>query len=349
MDLEHDATFKGFVHVLFEIGGEDGDPFVSFDELEEDVDVHVGVAVVGVLDLGAFGEDAVGFVKEEDAGVGARALEDAVEVFFGFADVFVNDGGDVDAQETKAQGRCDDLGGEGFAGARFAIEEAGDAESAANATGQLPIAQDAVALHDGVADGVDLSAGVLIEDEIVETYRGMGQHSEGSGFERDLHLRGFFGAEFSALLILVQGMGPKLVQVGGFAGLEGGEAPAFGDLFNLGGEGVEAKGGAPYVFGKLGAAMSAKGMAQQEASLEGGVDGGAVFLEENEEGAPVLQGCGDRESQRAVGFDEGARLSEEDEFTVELGFASKPGDDFSRMLEGGASEQPSFESDDAAF
>ena len=65
VDFELDAACKGFVEAAAEVCRQNGDAGIGFEALEQIVDFEIGVAVVGTFDVGAFGEERVGFVKEQ--------------------------------------------------------------------------------------------------------------------------------------------------------------------------------------------------------------------------------------------------------------------------------------------
>ena len=86
-----EAAGEGVVHVGPQVGGEDGQPVEQLHALEEVGNLDVGVAVVGVLDVGTLPEDRVGFVEEQHAVDPVGLGEDAVEVLLGLAHVLVDD------------------------------------------------------------------------------------------------------------------------------------------------------------------------------------------------------------------------------------------------------------------
>ena len=55
----------------------------------------VGITVVRVLDRGAFADEGVGFVEKENCFGTFRGIEYFAQIFFGFADVFVDDSGEI--------------------------------------------------------------------------------------------------------------------------------------------------------------------------------------------------------------------------------------------------------------
>ena len=72
VDGELQPPGEGLVQVGAQVGGQDGHAVVGLHALQQVADLDVGVAVVGVLDLGALAEERVGLVEEED-GVAALA------------------------------------------------------------------------------------------------------------------------------------------------------------------------------------------------------------------------------------------------------------------------------------
>lgn len=63
---------------------------------------QVRVAVLAVLGLTALAEKSVCFVKEQNRIVLLCSFKYAVEILFGFANGFANDGGEVDAVKYEA-------------------------------------------------------------------------------------------------------------------------------------------------------------------------------------------------------------------------------------------------------
>ena len=119
------AADEGVVHVVAQVGRQDDDAVVLLHPLQQVADLDVGVAVVGVLDLGALAEDGVGLVEEQDGVAVGRLVEDAVEVLLGLADVLADHRRQVDLVQLEAQLGGDDLGGHRLAGAGRAGEEGG--------------------------------------------------------------------------------------------------------------------------------------------------------------------------------------------------------------------------------
>ena len=126
IDQETQPAQESFVEILLAIGREDGQAFESLHPLEQVADFEVGVAIVRVLHFGAFAEERVGFVEEEDDVAGFGGVEQPAQIFLRLADVFVDHLREVDAEERQAQLRRDHFRGHGFAGAGRAGEERGE-------------------------------------------------------------------------------------------------------------------------------------------------------------------------------------------------------------------------------
>ena len=104
--------------------------------LQQVGDLDVGVAIVGVLDLGALAEDRVGLVEEQHAVDAVGLGEDPVEVLLGLADVLVDDRREVDHVEVEAEVAGDDLGRHRLAGAGVAGEQRGEPAALRRAAAQ---------------------------------------------------------------------------------------------------------------------------------------------------------------------------------------------------------------------
>src|ERR1700676_4179891 len=96
-EIDHflDAAQESAVEVSLEVGCQDNDPFVLLNPLQKVVDFNVGVAVMGVLDLGPLAKKRVGFIEEKYGLALIRLPEDRAEIFLGFPDVFADHGGKV--------------------------------------------------------------------------------------------------------------------------------------------------------------------------------------------------------------------------------------------------------------
>lgn len=78
---------------------------------------------MGVFDFGALAKQRVGFVEEQNGVAPVGFAEDAVQVFFRFANVFADHLGEVNFVQFQAQFAGNDFGGHGFAGAGRAGEK----------------------------------------------------------------------------------------------------------------------------------------------------------------------------------------------------------------------------------
>src|SRR5260370_30502459 len=77
VDDEAQAAREGRVEGALHVGGENCQAPVGFHTLQQVVDLDVGVAVMAVLDLAAFAEKGIRFVKEEDGPPALGSVEEA--------------------------------------------------------------------------------------------------------------------------------------------------------------------------------------------------------------------------------------------------------------------------------
>ena len=114
IDFVVESSFECVIDCGIQICRENDDALKAFDFLEQQVDFHIGIAVIGVFDFGALGEDGIRFVKEEQCAACGRFAEAFLEVFFCFADIFGDDCGNAHAIERHAEFVGDDFGRQGF-------------------------------------------------------------------------------------------------------------------------------------------------------------------------------------------------------------------------------------------
>ncbi len=76
--------------------GEDRDAPVFFDSLEEIVDLDIDVTIVAVLQLGTFAKKRIDFVEKEDRTILLCCSEDAPQILFRLANIFRDDGAQID-------------------------------------------------------------------------------------------------------------------------------------------------------------------------------------------------------------------------------------------------------------
>ncbi len=77
--------------------GEDHEAGVLLDSLPQTIDLDVGVTVVAIMHLGALSEKRIRFVEKENRPAFFRRIEDAIQIFLCLANVFGNDGAQIDA------------------------------------------------------------------------------------------------------------------------------------------------------------------------------------------------------------------------------------------------------------
>ena len=123
LDAEVDAAEERVVDVALEVGRQHDQPVVRLQPLQQVRHLDVGVAVVGVLDLGALAEQGVGLVEEEHDVAGAGGVEHLLEVLLGLADVLADHRRQVELEHVEAEVAGDDLGGQRLAGAGGAGEQ----------------------------------------------------------------------------------------------------------------------------------------------------------------------------------------------------------------------------------
>src|SRR5262249_11933409 len=96
---EANAALESRIERLLHVGGENRQATVGFHTLQQIAHLHVGVAVVAVLDLAALAEQRVRLVEQQDRTGCLGSLEHAAQVLFRLPDVLVHDLAEVDAIE----------------------------------------------------------------------------------------------------------------------------------------------------------------------------------------------------------------------------------------------------------
>ena len=124
-----------------QVGGQHGQALERLHPLQEVGGLHVGVAVLGVPDVGPLAEEGVGLVEEQDAVHPLGLGEDPVEVLLGLAHVLVDDRRQVDHVQVEPERAGQHLGRHRLAGARLAGEEGLDASAPGSAVGQAPLVE----------------------------------------------------------------------------------------------------------------------------------------------------------------------------------------------------------------
>lgn len=114
---------EGFVDIAAQVGGQHDSTREVFDALEQVGYFLVGMPVVGGSGRGALAEKSVSLIEKENPVPVFGHVEDLSQVFFGFADVFGNDHGKIDAVYIHAVLFADQSSHQGFPGTRGAVEE----------------------------------------------------------------------------------------------------------------------------------------------------------------------------------------------------------------------------------
>src|SRR5579875_303371 len=112
---ETDAAQKCRIKRLLHIGSEDCNAVIGLHLLQQIADFQIGIAVMAVTDFASFAEECVGFVKEKHRTALLSSSEDAAEVFFGFSNVFADNGRQIYLIKIKIKLCSKDLCRHGFA------------------------------------------------------------------------------------------------------------------------------------------------------------------------------------------------------------------------------------------
>ena len=83
--------------------GEDRDAAVFFYSLEEIIDLDIDVTIVAVLQFGTFAKKRISFVEKEDRTILLCCSEDAPQILFRLANIFRDDGAQIDAVQVFSQ------------------------------------------------------------------------------------------------------------------------------------------------------------------------------------------------------------------------------------------------------
>ena len=93
VDHEPQATHERGVDIALAVGGEHGDAVELLHPLEQVVDLDVGEAVVGVIDLHPPPEQSVRLVEEQHHRCSLAGVEHLAQMLLGLADVLIDDAG----------------------------------------------------------------------------------------------------------------------------------------------------------------------------------------------------------------------------------------------------------------
>ena len=80
-----------------------GDAVVTLHALEKVVRLRVGKAVVGLVNIGAFAEERIGLIEEQQNFILLGAGKQLAEILLGLSDVLGSDGREIDAKQGNAQ------------------------------------------------------------------------------------------------------------------------------------------------------------------------------------------------------------------------------------------------------
>ena len=173
-----DPSGEGWVDVGFFVAGHHDNASEVFDELEQVVGVGVGVAVVGIPNIGTLGKQRVGFVKKQHRTHACGSREDPPEILGCLADVLRHGCGEVDPHQVEAELVGEDLGSQGLAGPSRAGEqrdESGSPRVQPLGRGQVPKLDAVAGFEDEL---VEVLAELARDDQVVETKRAREDLSE---------------------------------------------------------------------------------------------------------------------------------------------------------------------------
>ncbi|ALO08374.1 hypothetical protein AQF52_2780 [Streptomyces venezuelae] len=178
---------------------------------------------------GTLGAQGVQLVEEDDArGLAAGRLEDVVDVLLGGTDPHVEDVGERDGEEVRAELARDGPGDEGLAAAGRAVQEQTAAQRLAVQPAQFGIA------HGGEEGGLQAVLDLLHAADVGEAYGTGGVHVPGGGVPGGalaaLGLRVLQEAGPDEVLDLLLGGGPVEGGGGGGVGRGGGLGRGLGLL-----------------------------------------------------------------------------------------------------------------------
>ncbi len=168
-DVGANAPFKGRIEVRGKIGGEDDDPGVPVELLQEHIDNTVRFALRAVVDGGGPTRcDRIGFVEEQDSLAFACGAEERSDIFRGFAHPHGLEFSVSDDQKPAAQGVRDGFSADGFAGARGAGEVEGEAKAGGVPFPKTPASEDQIVLCDLGHRRFQSAAGRGRQDDVLE-------------------------------------------------------------------------------------------------------------------------------------------------------------------------------------
>src|SRR5690554_4769570 len=98
MDDGIKPTDKSLVYVIFEVGSQDDQSREILHPLQQVTHLLVGIFVMGILYVGTFPEQGIGFIKEQNPILVFSFLKHLLEIFLGFTDVFGDYLGKVDSE-----------------------------------------------------------------------------------------------------------------------------------------------------------------------------------------------------------------------------------------------------------
>src|SRR6266705_1306165 len=96
-DNEMKPSRERVVDLSASAGGDNREAGIFLNLLQEIIDLDVGITVVAIMHLGVFAKERLRFVEKEDRTAAIRRSEDASQILLRLANVFRDDGAQIDA------------------------------------------------------------------------------------------------------------------------------------------------------------------------------------------------------------------------------------------------------------
>src|SRR5688572_9459143 len=160
------ASYKRVVEVFPKVCGKDNYAVVFFHPLQQVTRLQVGISVMAVLDLTPLAKYGICFIEKEHCVAGLPLVENLLQIFLGFTDVFAHNPGEVNLVKLKAQVGCQDLGGHSLAGAGRACEQHVQTFTPGQLSIETPLFEDYRTISDVEAHFTKLGNPLSRQDEI---------------------------------------------------------------------------------------------------------------------------------------------------------------------------------------
>src|SRR6266566_4742070 len=110
-----EAPQTGLINVFLKIGREHDQSLILLHSLQQKIDLDVGVAIMGILDLCAFAEQGIALIKEQEALAEFGFAKNLAEPALSFSNVFADHRGEINLKKVERKLIGQHFGGKGFA------------------------------------------------------------------------------------------------------------------------------------------------------------------------------------------------------------------------------------------